>query len=255
MVLFKRNVFVILFLVTTILSCSKSDDLATTSSYSFKSKIGNSANDILSNALFTDLYVEAMYVEGFKPSSTALKNFETFIKTRTYKSSVIIETRQISIEKKATYSIDDVRKIEDNNRLLYTQNGQLVISALFLNGKSSKDADNTAILGTAHRNTSFVIFEETIKNSTSNFYGPTKEILESSVVLHEFCHLLGLVNVGSPMVTNHQDEANGYHCNNPNCLMYFEEESLYKSGNRFNRYEIPKLDANCLADLKANGGR
>ncbi|MBP8792635.1 MAG: membrane metalloprotease [Lutibacter sp.] len=247
----KNYFFSVVFLILTLTSCNKNDDF-NGGSYSYKSKIGNSANDILSNAVFTDLYIEVMYVEGFSPSSEALKNLETFIKARTYKSLVIIESRLISIEKKDIYTIDDVRTIEDANRLLFTQNNQLVVSALFLNGKSSSDKDSMVILGTAHRNTSFVIFEESIKKSTNFFFERAELILETSVILHEFCHLLGLVNIGSPMISDHQDDENGYHCNNPKCLMYYQEESFY---NRLNKYEIPKLDANCLADLRANGGK
>lgn len=237
-----------------IIGCSKSDDF-NSGAYSYKSKIGSSAFDILSNENFPDLTIEVLYVEGFKPQTETLNNLENFIKERTYKSTVKIDLRQISITKKDTYEMDDIRTIEDDHKLLFTEGNQLVITALFLNGKSSSDKDNSVILGTAYRNTSFVIFEETIQYSTNMFFGSGRKILETSVILHEFCHLLGLVNVGSEMIDNHQDKDNGYHCINQDCLMYYQEENQFTYSNWQNKAQVPQLDAFCLADLRANGGK
>jgi hypothetical protein len=54
------------------------------------------------------------------------------------------------------------------------------------------------------------------------------------------------------MVTNHK--ANGNHCSNQDCLMYYAAETtdilgFLVTGN------IPTLDANCISDIKANGGK
>ena len=45
--------------------------------------------------------------------------------------------------------------------------------------------------------------------------------LEESDVIHEIGHLMGLVNLGTPMVVNHEDPTHAYHCNDRNCAMYF----------------------------------
>lgn len=66
---------------------------------------------------------------------------------------------------------------------------------------------------------------------------------------HEFGHLLGLVGQGSAEQTPHKDPLNGFHCSNPNCLMYFSIET----NPPFNT--LPSFDADCIADLKANGGK
>jgi hypothetical protein len=78
--------------------------------------------------------------------------------------------------------------------------------------------------------------------------------LEATVLEHEMGHLLGLVDLGSPMQTAHRDATHGNHCNNSNCLMYYSSETsdilgFLITGN------IPTLDANCRADLHANGGQ
>jgi hypothetical protein len=54
------------------------------------------------------------------------------------------------------------------------------------------------------------------------------------------------------MQKDHLDPDNGAHCINSHCLMYFDVEKSTIGGNIFS---IPTLDANCEADLKANGGK
>ena len=72
--------------------------------------------------------------------------------------------------------------------------------------------------------------------------------MESTVLEHEFGHLMGLVNLGTPEKITHQDVAHGNHCTDPNCLMYWEKEFSMAGF-------VPKLDSNCLNDLRGNGGK
>lgn len=250
-----KSVLLIFFLT---ISCSEDDsagNVLTNNNYPYKQKVGYSANDMLSNKNFTDIFIEVMYVDGFKPSAETITNLKNFIAARTYKTNIIVEERLITIAKKSIYSIEDIRSIEDANRSKFSVENQLAISALFLNGKSSNDTETTTILGTAYRNTSFVIFEETIQNTANNVLGPSKIILESTVILHEFCHLLGLVNFGTNMVSNHEDIEHSAHCISENCLMYYLMENGKSLPNSIKTEKIPQLDANCINDLRANGGK
>lgn len=250
-----KSVLLIFFLT---ISCSEDDspgNVLNNGNYPFKQQVGYSANDILSNKAFTNIYIEVMYVDGFKPSAEALTNLKNFIEARTYKTNIVIEQRLINIALKSAYSMEDIRSIEDANRSIFSFENQLAISALFLNGKSSTDTENTSVLGTAYRNTSFVIYEETIKAASNNILGPSKIILESTVILHEFCHLLGLVNLGTNMVANHEDTAHSAHCTVENCLMYYLIENGKNVHHVVKDAQIPQLDANCINDLRANGGK
>jgi hypothetical protein len=78
----------------------------------------------------------------------------------------------------------------------------------------------------------------------------TRVALESSVLEHELGHIMGLVNLTTPMVVFHQDTAHGYHCNNPNCLMYYAMETNDALG-MIGANNIPVLDVNCKNDLMA----
>ncbi len=47
------------------------------------------------------------------------------------------------------------------------------------------------------------------------------------------------------------DEAHPNHCDNKNCLMYYATQT---SG-LINNNSLPALDADCVNDLRANGGK
>ena len=78
--------------------------------------------------------------------------------------------------------------------------------------------------------------------------------METTVILHEFGHILGLTNFGAPQQSPHEDSANPKHCDVETCLMYYAATSgpslMNNSGGT-----VPQLDAQCIADLQANGGK
>ena len=71
---------------------------------------------------------------------------------------------------------------------------------------------------------------------------------------HEFVNILGLVNNGTTPQSTHQDTPHGAHCSDDTCLMYYQADTSDMISNLLGG-KIPELDAACLADLKANGGK
>ena len=137
----------------------------------------------------------------------------------------------------------------------YNTATEIAVSGIFVNGEYSENTANGKVLGVAYRNTSFVIFEETIKDFSTGVLAPSQTTLESVVINHEFGHILGLVNVGSPMQNSHQDTAHGKHCNVDDCLMFWTAETGEGLVNMVSGGSVPNLDSNCIADLQANGGK
>lgn len=249
----------LLVLILSVFSCSPDDESNTlengiNKSFNLKTT-GSSANDFLSASKYSSLVIEILYVQNFRPNAQTLTNLKSFMEQRLNKPGgiTIIET-QIASPGGSPYTIDEIAKIETDNRTKYNNTGVLALYGLFLDGSFTDDTSNSFTLGIAYRNTSFVLFENSIRNLSDNINEPNRVDLETTVILHELCHLLGLVSLGSPMQTEHIDEAHGKHCDNQNCLMFWQTENssvlqMMSTGN------VPQLDANCLADLKANGGK
>ncbi len=246
----KSSIAIILF-AFLLQACSKNEINNSNSNITIanKKQTGTSAHDLLSDDIFSSTVIEVVYVEGFAPTQTAIDNFVSFIKARTYKpGGVSVITRSVVSPGKSKYTIEDIRDIEDANRTEYNTNSSIAVWAFFVDGESDKNTTDSVILGTAYRNTSFVIFENTVHNFSDNSFEPKRNLLETTVIEHEFGHILGLTNFGSEMQSNHEDTEHSKHCNVENCLMYWNSE--FGLGNT-----IPQLDSQCLADLQANGGK
>lgn len=240
-------------------SCAKDDDSQETNNPTKSANrqgTGDSANDFLSEDNFTDLVIEVVYVEGFEPSQTSLDYLVSFINQRCYKpGGVEINKRSIASPNKELFAIREIDSIERQIRTQYNSGSKLALFSFFVDGEYKDNDENSVVLGVAYRNTSFVIFEETIQKFSNDFTEPSRVLLESTVYRHEFSHLLGLVDFGSEMQTDHLDTENGHHCDVETCLMNYRVESGINVGGMISEENIPKLDSQCLADLRANGGR
>lgn len=213
--------------------------------------VGASANDLLGAGTYKSLKIEVQYMTGFAPDASALNHLQNVLNTHLNKTSgITIVTKEIAASSSAALSIDQVKAIEEQNRTVFTAGDQLGVYFLYTNGNFT---DNN-VLGAAFRNTSMVIFGKTIHDNSGAIGQTSRTKLEGTVLDHEFGHILGLVDIGSPMQTNHKDAAHGNHCNNTGCLMYYASDTkdilgLLLTGN------IPAFDANCIADMHANGGK
>ncbi|WP_375240311.1 membrane metalloprotease [Polaribacter sp.] len=258
MIKFLLKVFLVCLIIT---SCSSETDIITESETPInvnlnRQQTGSSAKDLLSASAFKKMIVEVAYIEGFKPTETALNNFKNFINDRTFKpEGVTFVEKSIENTGKTTYTLDEVVEIEKVNRTQYNTNNTIAVWVLFIDGKSSKDTNQGAILGTAYWNTSFVIYQETIQGLSDSTFEPNRSLLESSVIHHEFGHILGLTNLGTDLQSDHEDEEHPKHCIEQDCLMYWAAESSQGIGNMVSGGSLPTLDAQCLADLRANGGK
>lgn len=219
-----------------------------------KKDTGSSARGFLASDTYQSLVIEVSYVEGFRPNAQTLINLKQFLETLLNKpNGISVVEKQIPFPSKTVFSLDDIVEIEDTNRTRYNDSGILAVHLLYINGNFESDTSSSKTLGTAYFNTSAVIYEKNIQELSDEINEPNRIDLETTVLLHEFGHLLGLVDLGSPMQNNHLDTDHDKHCNNESCLMFWKVEN---SGVlQMMSSNIPQLDANCLLDLKANGGK
>ncbi len=214
-------------------------------------QVGSAANALLSDEVYKKLEVEIIHMQGYTPTSSTISNLQSFLSSCLKKpGGITISLKEIPTQSQSSYSTSDLKSIENNHRTIYNVGNTIAASIIIVDGAYT----NNNVLGIAYKNTSMAIFGGTIEENSGGISKPSRSKLESTVLNHEFGHVLGLVNVGSNMVENHEANDHEGHCNNDNCLMYYAAETTeiasFLVGN-----DIPELDNNCEQDLTANGGK
>jgi hypothetical protein len=205
---------------------------------------------LLSAASYPILNIEIQFAPGMKPQDQSVANLVNFLNTYLNKPSGInVVQKQVSSLGAATVTLQEVANFQDKNRSVYTIDNSISVYVLF----ADADYSVTDVAGISYWNTSITIFEKTIQAKTGGAFQASRTKVESGTLMHEFGHLLGLVNLGTPMVKAHEDAAHVSHCSNTSCLMYYATQTngLMASTNN----TIPGLDVDCMNDLRANGGK
>jgi hypothetical protein len=213
--------------------------------------VGASSNELLSADKYKSLKLEIQYMAGFAPDASAISHVQNFLATYLNKpGGISIVMKEILAPAGTTLSIDAISTIESQNRMAFSSGEQIALYILYTNGNYT---DNN-VLGVAYKNTSAVMFGKKVHDNSGGIGQASRTKLEATVLEHELGHLLGLVDIGAPMQTPHKDAAHGNHCNDDRCLMYYAAETTDILGFLVTG-SIPALDANCTADLKANGSK
>ncbi len=219
--------------------------------FSSTQDVGDSASDFLSNSNYSSLTIEIDYVKGFQPTQNALNNLRSFLQSRLNKTNISISLDdEIPSPGKSPYSAQEAFDLEKEHRDTFTEGNTIAAYFLILDGQFEQEN----VLGFAYFNTSMALLGGTIEENSGGFNQPSRETVETTVFQHEFGHILGLVGNGTPTVQDHQDEANGAHCDVDSCLMYFAVRTSDFTSNLMGG-NVPELDSQCIQDLQANGGK
>jgi len=280
------------FLLLSVIGCKKSDDTPDEQVRNIDKSAnllatGSSANDILSNSSFDKLLVEIAYVEGFRPTTSAMNDFVAYLRQHTFKQTVEVVYKPLPSPGEEDLELQEIADLESENRTAYNNGKTLAIYIYFADAPSNEDDEEEGLvtLGAVYRNTSMVIYESTVRRLASFSNLITTADVELSTLNHEFGHLFGLVNIGSAPVNDHEDTEAANHCNVEGCLMRAELQFTQSSGKNNpssaindgiksscnlngksvlamletnaakGNVDIPPLDAECVLDLQANGGR
>lgn len=213
---------------------------------------GDSAASYLQSDQYTDLQIEIDYMQGYKPTEEGLNSLRTFLENRLNKSNITFNLSEIPAQNEGPYTTSDIDTIEDSVRDNYTQAGSNILHAHFLivDGEFSPESN---VLGIAYWNTSMAFFGKTIRDiSGTPPTAPARQQVEGTVFRHEMGHNMGLVDIGSPMQTEHKTSGSA-HCTTDGCLM----EPAVRTGDIFRNFsgQVPDLDQLCIQDLQANGGK
>jgi hypothetical protein len=219
--------------------------------YSNQYPPGNSAKDFLRSSIYKSLIIEVQYMPGLKPNTASVEILVKALNERLNKPlGIFVVYKEINPTLQSNFSIDDISDIESLNRTMKTGADQLSAYIVLVDG-SYYDG---GILAMAYRNTSLCVFGEPLKYFSGGLIEDAKTKVLAILFMHEFGHLLGLVNMGTRMTINHEDGEGASHCTNSACLMHH----TFNSNSRvvFNvDIQVPYFDNNCINDLRANGGK
>lgn len=223
---------------------------------------GSSGQDILSDMNFTSLYIEIVYETGARPDDSALSIFRNFLESRIYKPDGIeINLRLVEASNRSPFDGEDIKAVERESRTAFNAGDELAIWIYFANGKKEGDPNDRVTLGSAFRNTSIIIYGETIREFSNRNGAPNRALIEAATLNHEMGHLFGLVNLGIEPVSEHEEvvvidgEEKGNHCSTEGCLMGTELEFRSGLNDLLDDTGVPELGQACIDDLQSVGGK
>ncbi len=163
----------------------------------------------LTNDDYDELVIEYDYVRNYSPNYTATQTFDEILRNYTDKEE-ITHTRGDTIaflDTRRVYDRDDIFYLKNKYQDKETNDNVLSIHVLYLDGRW-KEED---VLGLSYGGTNIVIFKETITKSAYRSPGVGVNDIESSVLIHEWGHLIGLV--GKDYDSEHECPDYPKHCN------------------------------------------
>ncbi len=188
--------------------------------------VGDNALDYLRDDGFDRLMIEIDYVEGHAPSDEALDLLKVRMRHYLDKPGGISITKSSFQSSKTNYTPEDIRQLRDAHQSTEHGGGLAVVHILYLNGHYS---EGDSVLGLAYGADCFVMFIDPIRDISipfwaSQVYGISSSDFESSVLVHEFGHLLGLVEIGYTSPHNYNDGTN--HSTQEGCVMQATVETV-----------------------------
>ena len=196
--------------------------------------------EILRSSNYSRLHIEINFVTDNSPDSDAIDLLKTRIQEVTDKTSVSVSQKSFGSTDES-YSLEEILDIENIQRERYKSGNTFIIHILYLNGEYQ---DNDQTLGLAFKGSSFVLFKEKIDDAS--FLLISDKDIEKSVIVHEFGHLLGLINNDYQSPHDHEDPDHPNHSNNEDSVMYWAIESQdianQIDGEPPNNFDLDDLD-------------
>lgn len=216
---------------------------------------GQRAGDYLRAQPFTSILVELDYVTGAEPESAAVSLLEQRLESASGKPVEVVRSPGLP-GKGSThrYTIQEVAELERGFRSQFSGGSQAVLYMMWLDGAFSEDTSERKVLGAAYRGSSVAMFKANLHfasraNPLDLTKPPLKEV-EEAVAVHEVGHVLGLVNLGTPMQTPREDPGSPGHSTNQASVMYHAVETSL-IGSVLGQNPPDDFDTNDKADLRA----
>lgn len=186
--------------------------------------LGSAAHDLVSGKKYANLVVEIDHPPGWAPHEEALRVLRATLQDVTDKQKIdfVLDASIPTSNKK--YSYAEIRELESKHRDHRTGGDTAALYVLYVAGGSEGDSGGGRVLGAHYAATSLVIFNGNIRDISCGLVcqpgQPRAQNVERAVLVHEFGHAAGLINMGAPMTKAREDPDSKGHSTNQNSVMY-----------------------------------
>lgn len=134
------------------------------------------------------------------------------------------EMEQLPVQSEETWTASEIMGLASDiwEPLHLTTTAEFFV--LFLNGYLDEEGEgNIQVIGVSIVGTPVIaVFKDVIRASGSS--STVLAFVEQATLVHEFGHVMGLVDNGIPMVSDHLDADHPRHCTDEDCVMYWLNE-------------------------------
>jgi hypothetical protein len=202
-------------------------------------QVGSAARGILRSDPFRRIILEVDWVKGREPRDGAIALLARRIHEVTGKE-VLLEGGNEIPEGSGNYYPGEIREMS-RNRAVSDDADAITIWIGYLNGGAA--ARDDAVGGSVGA-TVIAIFPDKINSYVTE--GIDGLVIESATLIHEFGHLMGLVNIGYRSPRDHEDPEHPGHSSNPDSVMHWGVKRIQLGG----KLPSTEFDADDLADLR-----
>ncbi len=219
----------------------------------------------------TNVIVEIDYETGKQPFTGGIVGFgDTFDPTVTNVNRLFAGQKEITIPKTLAemedvgaiddeeLTIDDILALAALHRSVASTDSSRAYYVIFVSGYfADSGGPKPGILGISIGD-QIAMFKDVIDSTNVVLSPNVVRYVEQSTLIHELSHSIGLVDNGVDMASAHKDAAHGAHCDNPDCVMYWQNDGSQGAA-RFAQQQLLTgssilFDAKCLADVDALTG-
>jgi hypothetical protein len=230
-----------------------------------------SGNVSVFDPAITDVVVEIDYETAQEPYTGPIIGFgDTFDPTQTNIERLFAGKKTLTLPR-ALGAMQDVGAIADEeltvadilalanqHRNTYNSETRRSYYVLFVSGHFADDTGvKYSVLGVSIGD-QIAMFKDVIRTTNVVLAPNVVRYVEQSTLIHELAHSIGLTDNGVPMVTPHKDAPHGAHCNNQDCVMFWQNDGS-ADATRFAQQRLLTgssllFDGACLADVDALTG-
>ncbi|MFO8109278.1 MAG: hypothetical protein R6U17_01960 [Thermoplasmata archaeon] len=163
----------------------------------------------LDDGRYSELIIEYNYVLGFPPSEVARESLISIIYDVCEKDDVRDTIGDVFAPRpgRVRYDREDIESLLEEHFVHERQDPVMVLNVLYLDGVWNEKSN---VLGLSFGGENIVMFKHTIRTVTEKSSNLEINDVETSVLIHEFGHLISLVGIGHG--SRHEDEEYEHHC-------------------------------------------